>query len=284
MKQLKIKEKKEYEESDYANILFKKEATGFYEEKDIILDYSFKDIEVSATRLKTYLSCKRKYYYKYVQKLYGHEIPRDMPKEYEIGNHVHTALSNLYTKQNSYSSVEKLQKDLHKELSAVQGESELDKYLIAMQKKRLAKFCEQEVQRFESGWHVESCEQNFKRDFAGITLIGQIDRIDKMQNEIYVLDYKTGSYSLYNKNNFTDATDFQLEFYYLLASGLGNVVGCGFYDLKESKIVEEAFLNEKLAVLESNIKDLLAVESINFELCEDTKNCLFCDYKTICGR
>jgi len=89
---------------------------------------------------------------------------------------------------------------------------------------------------------------------------------------------------LYNKNNFTDATDFQLEFYYLLASGLGNVVGCGFYDLKESEIVEETFLQEKLAVLESNLKDLQNVESINFELCEDSKNCLFCDYKIMCGR
>ena len=82
----------------------------------------------------------------------------------------------------------------------------------------------------------------------------------------------------------TETTDFQLEFYYLLASGLGNVVGCGYYDLKESKIVKEVFLQEKLAVLESNIKDLLNQQEINFELCEDAKNCLFCDYKTICGR
>ena len=78
--------------------------------------------------------------------------------------------------------------------------------------------------------------------------------------------------------------DFQLEFYYLLAASLGNVVGCGYYDLKEGKIVPEAFLEEKLAVLQSNLKDLLSVEEVNFELCEDTKHCLFCEYKIICGR
>ncbi len=284
LKQLNIKDKNEYSELGYANILFERSMPESMGEKKIVLAYSFRDKKISATRLKTFLSCKRKYYYKYIEHLYGHEIPKDMPKEYEIGNSVHLALSNLYTKQNAYSSIENLQRDLYKELDSVQGESELDKYLISMQKRRLEKFCEVEIERFDEGWQVELCEQSFEINFAGAKLIGQIDRVDKKQNEIYVLDYKTGSYPLYNKNNFTDATDFQLEFYYLLASGLGNVVGCGYYDLKESKIVQEVFLQEKLAVLESNIKDLLNLEEINFELCEDSKNCLFCDYKIICGR
>ncbi len=117
-----------------------------------------------------------------------------------------------------------------------------------------------------------------------MTLSGQIDRVDKKDNDIYVLDYKTGSYTLYTEKNFTEATDFQLEFYYLLAQKLGNVVGCGYYDLKESKIVDEPFLQEKLGVLESNIKDLLNIEDVNFSKCEDVKNCQFCEYKIMCGR
>ena len=131
---------------------------------------------------------------------------------------------------------------------------------------------------------MHACEESFEVPFAGATLVGQIDRIDKRKNEVYVLDYKTGSYTLNNKNNFTDAIDFQLEFYYLLAASLGNVVGCAFYDLKESTIIEEPFLNEKLAILESNIKDLLSIESVDFDLCEDEKHCTYCDYKTMCGR
>jgi len=214
----------------------------------------------------------------------SHEIPRDMPKEYEIGNAVHEALAELYKKKPSYLNLDELKRDLSKELDKVQGKSELDKYLIAMQKKRMDSFCEAEIKRFESGWSVAYCEEKISVEFAGTTLTGQIDRIDKRNNEIEVLDYKTGSYSLYNKNNFTEATDFQLEFYYLLAGGLGNVEGCGYYDLKESKIVSEPFLQEKLAVLKSNIKDLLNIEEVNFLKCEDTKNCLFCDYRIMCGR
>ncbi|MEA1893430.1 MAG: PD-(D/E)XK nuclease family protein [Campylobacterota bacterium] len=284
LKQLNIKENNQYSELNYANILFNRSLAQTKKEKEIILEYSFKDKKISATRLKTFLTCKRKYYYKYIERIYGHEIPKDMPKEYEIGNNVHLALSNLYSKKSSYDSVAELKKDLDKELDLACGDSELDKYLIAMQKRRLEKFCEIEIERFDDGWHVECCEESFEINFAGATLIGQIDRVDKRENEISVLDYKTGSYTLYNKNNFMDATDFQLEFYYLLAAGLGDVMACGFYDLKESKIVQEPFLQEKLAILESNIKDILNPQEINFTKCEDIKNCIYCDYKTICQK
>ena len=284
LKQLGIKEKKRYQESEYANILFKNSSATPIKDVKIVQDYSFKNIKISATRLKTFLSCKRKYYYKYILQIRGHEIPKDMPKEYEIGNSVHLALKNLYVNKDSYDNKQELKRDVDKELDNACGESELDKYLIQMQKRRLDSFCDMEITRFNDEWKVHSCEESFECSFAGVTLIGQIDRIDKRENEIYVLDYKTGSYTLNNKNNFMDSVDFQLEFYYLLASGLGNVVGCAFYDLKNSKIIEETFLSEKLAVLESNIKDLLSIESVDFELCDNTDNCTFCDYKIMCDR
>ncbi|MFK5938208.1 MAG: PD-(D/E)XK nuclease family protein, partial [Sulfurimonas sp.] len=283
LKQLGIKAQNSYDESDYAAILFTKEQKEAKQEEEIIQAYSFKDIELSPTRLKTFLTCKRKYYFSYIKHIKGHDIPRDMPKEYEIGNAVHSALKELYSKRSTYDSVEILKKDLHKALDDAKGESELDNYLIAMQKKRMDSFCEKEIQRFSEGWQVVFCEESRSVKFAGMTLVGQIDRIDKRDKEIEVLDYKTGSYTLYNKNNFTEATDFQLEFYYLLAGELGNV-SCAFYDLKESKIVPESFLDEKLSVLESNIKDLLNIEEVNFSKCEDTKPCQFCEYAMMCGR
>jgi len=283
LKQLNIPTLKRYSELDYTQLLFTPNMQKEEEEQEIKKEYSFQDVKLSSTRLKTFLTCKRKYYYNYIEHIRGHEVPKDMPQEYEIGNAVHTALRELYTKRSSYTDAKELQRDLDKELDAQKGESELDAYLIALQKKRLEAFCEAEVERFKNGWEVYKCEESFEIDFAGIKLIGQIDRIDKRENEIEVLDYKTGSYTLYTKKSFTEATDFQLEFYYLLAGGLGNV-SCAFYDLKESKIVPESFLREKLAILESNIKDLLNIEEVNFEKCEETKPCQFCEYALMCGR
>ena len=196
---------------------------------------------------------------------------------------MHGALRELYSKKSFYDDITQLKRDLHKELDAQKGESELDSYLIAMQKKRMDSFCENEIERFKQGWQVLHTEESLSIEFAGVTLVGQIDRIDKKDNNIEVLDYKTGSYTLYNKNNYLDATDFQLEFYYLLSCSLGSV-SCAFYDLKETKIVPEAFLDEKLGILESNIKDLLNIEEVNFSKCEDTKPCQFCEYALMCGR
>ena len=283
LKQLGLKVNKEEDELNYAHLLFTKEVHDNFEEKEIIQEYFFKDVKLSATRLKTFLTCKRKYYYSYIEHIKQHEVPKDMPKEYEIGNAVHGSLRELYSKKSFYSDIIQLKKDLHKELDAQKGESELDSYLIAMQKKRMDSFCEYEIERFTQGWKVLHTEERLSTEFAGITIVGQIDRIDKRENSIEVLDYKTGSYTLYNKNNYLDASDFQLEFYYLLANSLGDV-SCAFYDLKESKIVPEIFLQEKLAVLESNIKDLLNIEEVNFTRCEETKPCQFCEYSLLCGR
>ncbi|PHQ65951.1 MAG: hypothetical protein COB99_01135 [Sulfurimonas sp.] len=286
LKHLEIKPKVEYEELDYAQVLFHKNLGSgtLVPQKDIKMEYSFKDVKLSATKLKTFLTCKRKYYHKYIEHINSHEIPKDMPAEWEIGTAVHEALKELYSKRNSYSSLDDLKRDLNNELDDVCGGSELDKYLIDMQKRRLDIFCEKEIERFANGWQVKECEKSLECSFAGMTLRGVIDRVDAKDGEMFVLDYKTGSYPLYTAKTFPDATDFQLEFYYLLASTLGKVSACGYYDLKDSKIVPEAFLEEKLEVLRSNIKDLLMIEDVNFEKTEDVKNCLFCEYKIMCGR
>jgi len=284
LKQLGIKEEVVFDEHSYAGVLFSKDTPKPKEEEDIVLEYSFRDKTLSATKLKTFLTCKRKYYYKYVKYIQDHEIPKDMPKEHEIGSAVHSALKELYAQRSFYDNAQELKRDLDAELKYACGESEFEEYLMAMQARRMEAFCQNEVDRFTKGWRVEHCEASLQTEFAGMTLQGQIDRVDKKGGDIYVLDYKTGSYPLYTEKNFSEATDFQLEFYYLLAQRFGNVVGCGYYDLKESKIVDEPFLQEKLGVLQSNIKDLLNIEDVNFSRCEDVKNCLFCEYKIMCGR
>ena len=284
LKQLGIKEKSIYDESEYASLLFKEESREYQEFEDKTIEYSFKEVKLSSTRLKTFLTCKRKYYYKYIEHLKNHNIPQDMPQEYEIGNSVHLALKELYSKKDHYSDAQELKKDLERELDQTCGKSELDKYLIAIMKKRLTPFAQSEVERFSQGYRVAFTEELFEVEYSGMTLMGQIDRVDKLEKDVEVLDYKTGGYSLYNKNNFTEATDFQLEFYHLLAAGVGRVTSCGFYDLKESKIVPETFLEEKLAILRSHIKDLMQLEEIDTKQCEDTKHCLYCEYKIMCGR
>ncbi|MBA1432146.1 MAG: PD-(D/E)XK nuclease family protein [Epsilonproteobacteria bacterium] len=284
LKELGIKTQQGYDEKEYAEILFSPSKPNVQTVKEIIEPYSFEKVKLSNSRLKTYLTCKRRYYYAYVKHIKEHEIPRDMPQEHAIGSNIHKAFERLYKKRDSYDDVRELQSDLEKELEAAMGSSELERYLCAIEKKRLQAFCENEIARFRAGWRVAYVEEPFEVHFGGMTLQGKIDRVDKKENLLDVLDYKTGSYTLYNKNNFPDATDFQLEFYYLLTGKEGNVSSCGFYDLKEGKIVLEQFLQEKLEILKAHIADLLAVEEVNFELTEGIKACQYCPYALLCGR
>ncbi len=286
LKQLGIKEDNKYDEKKVSNILFAKEALKHkVDEKDIVEKYDFRSSPLSASKLKTYLTCKRKFYYKYIEHITSHDIPTDMIEQYEIGNIVHTALNEVYTKKPSYTDVKELQLDVERAFDEnTDKSSEIERYFISLQKAKMKEFSAIEVARFNDGWVVESCEVSKTCEFAGLTLTGQIDRIDLRENELYVIDYKTGNFPIYNKNNFTEATDFQLEFYYLLVKDKAEHIYCAYYDLNKNELVKEAFLEEKLAVLESNIKDMLAREEINFEKCEDEKNCLFCEYKVMCGR
>ena len=284
LKELAISEKNLYDEANYANILFELHSSDNKEDEVIELEYSFLGQDLSATKFKSFLTCHRQFYYKYIMQIKNHIIPKDIPQEWEIGTTIHTALSNLYKKKNHYLDLDELERDLHKELDNVCGKNEMDKYLISMYKKILKPFCDNEIRRFKDGWHVLSCEEFKKRDFMGVKLIGQIDRIDKRGSEIEVLDYKTGSYTLYNEKNISEATDFQLEFYYLLVQDLSDDIECGFYDLKEAKIVKENLLEEKIELLKSHIKDMLMQNSFVFNRCEDMKNCLYCDYALMCGR
>jgi RecB family exonuclease len=286
LKQLGIKEKSTYDEKQLSKILFdtlaKKQKT---QDEDIILPYDFRSTPLSASKLKTYLTCKRRFYYKHIVHLKAHDIPTDMIEQYEIGNIVHTALYDVYTKKQTYSDAQELQSEIEKALeSKIDKNSEIQRYFIALQKAKMKEFSAYEVERFKDGWVVDGCEISMTSEFAGLSITGQIDRLDAKENELYVIDYKTGKYPTYTKKNFTEATDFQLEFYYLLVKDKSEHIRCAYYDLNENKLVEESFLEEKLAVLESNIKDMLARDEINFVKTEDEKNCLYCDYKIICGR
>ena len=49
-------------------------------------------------------------------------------------------------------------------------------------------------------------------------------------------------------------------------------------------MVEESLFEEKMRLLEEHLQALKEIKSFEVRLCEDTKVCTHCEYKTICGR
>ena len=285
LKELGLKRAKEVDEAELAALLFKSGALDQKKHENFIAEYDFTASNLSSSKLSTFLTCKKKFYLRYIAGIPNFEIPKDMPDEWEIGRVLHRALKAVYANRAHYESKEELCSEIDKALEAAGGASALEKFQISLYKQVLQKFCTNEMARFEEGWRVFKTEEPIERTYKGLKLYGVVDRIDKKeQNGLEVLDYKSGSLKLYTSKNVEEATDFQLEFYYLLAGTLGEVQQVGFYDLKEGKVVAESLFEEKMQLLEEHLQALKEIKSFEVSMCEDTKACTHCEYKTICGR
>ncbi len=267
----------------YASVVMKEGSYNKVEMKDITKEYDFSKHQLSATGLKTFLSCRRKFYHRYIEGVKKHEILQDMPKEHEIGSALHKALQIVYENQNSFSDINALRKAVSEALAQSGGKSVLDKYLHKLWMRKMEPFFEHEIKRFNDV-RVYACEKKLKCEVRGISLYGEIDRIDSTLDGLEVLDYKSGKYLTYTSRTLENATDFQLEFYYLLARQLGEVTNCGFYDLNKGKIIYEPILNEKLEKLYSVFDELRETKIFEFEMTEKLTECGYCEYAYLCER
>jgi len=281
--QLGIESNQKFDELDYSQILFKNHAQEERIEEKIEEDYDFTSRTLSATGLKSFLTCKRKYYHHYIQGLKEHEIEQDLPKEHEIGNALHDALRDVYKKKSRFTDKVELTKEIAYALEKNSADNVLNKYQHKLWMKQLEPFIDNEIERFKEA-EVKGCEVECTKEVRGIRIGGKIDRIDSTLEGLEVLDYKSGSYPKYTARTVEKANDFQLEFYYLLAQNEGEVKGCAYYDLKTGHIVNEDLLEKKLELLNEHLDVLRETKRFDFEKTEVLKDCLFCPYVYLCGR
>lgn len=128
-----------------------------------------------------------------------------------------------------------------------------------------------------------ACEERLSATFAGVTLEGVIDRIDTREGKLSVIDYKSGSYADLKQPDFEKTKDFQLLFYHILASALGDVEDAFYYDLKATKTVHERFVDEKREFLTRRLGEY-GQKVQRFDKTDEKGECLYCPYKIICGR
>lgn len=287
--QLGITMQSQYYETQWAGILFDAHERVDKDEEKIECVYDFSEHPLSATGLKSFLTCKRKFYHRYIAGLGEHEIEKDLPQEHEIGTALHNALKEVYEKQSRFSDKKELKQAIADALKANSADTVLDRYLQKMWLKRLDAFVDAEIERFKEA-EVIACEKSLSKEVCGIRLRGNIDRIDRTADGLEVLDYKSGSYPKYTPRTVEKANDFQLEFYYLLAQNevssenKEEVSSCGYYDLKSGKIVKEELLETKLELLYAHLNELRETKVFDFEKTDELKECRFCPYTHLCGR
>jgi RecB family exonuclease len=247
-------------------------------------EYDFTQHPLSASGLKSFLTCKRQFYYKYIEKIKEHEKAQDLSQEREIGNRLHDALEKIYAQNDHYTNAKEIKQALKRALGESQVQDVMQRYVQELWLEKLDPFYETERERFASGTRVAYREKEGEAIVHGIRLVGRIDRIDRTHEGLEVLDYKTGKYASTSSDVSDKDVDYQLAIYALLSQQLGTVIRCGVYDLNSGKIEFEQFLEPKREKLIEILQMLSANKQWIWEMCEEHSHCRYCPYATLCNR
>ncbi len=281
IEELKIKQEREKPNELYHDILFQKATQREpYIPESIKLEYDFTKVELSASRLKTFLECPRKYYFRYIRGFKEATLPTDIKDEKDMGNLLHLVLKDIYTKKSFYDDGDELYIDIQRALYRQSESDMIFRYHVDIWLERLKQFAINEVERFGRGYRVEHCEKRLTCEYNGFKLVGTIDRIDRLDGRVSVIDYKSGNIPDVSLNK---SVDFQLQFYHLLASTLGDVEGCYYYELKSAKLKEDSKFDQKMSLLGEKLA-LLKEREFDFYMTEDKTVCKYCPYNKLCMR
>ena len=236
----------------------------------------------SASRLKTFLDCKRKYYYRYIQK-----IKSKPDEELNEGSFLHSLLDHLHRENDSYTVKEEMQKKLAMLMDELLPyDNAKVNYQKLLWKEKLKGYVESQIAHFKTDWKVIEREKEFSGDIGGLRFKGRIDRIDQNATHTLVLDYKSGSTKDAQKTkNLEILTDLQMSIYqHLLAPKYQNI-NLAFVKIFENGEIEEiTALEEKNERLSQVIIELKQTTSFVAEKCEDLQKCKWCEFTLMCGR
>ena len=251
------------------------------EEDPVIENFDASSITWSPTRLKTFLSCSRKYYYQYEKQL---QAKRE--EEVNEGAFLHKVLEHLFQEKSFYDNSDEMKSNLHRLLDQLlETKSPKIAYNKLLWKAKLEKFLEQQINHFRAGWRVIEREKHIVGDIGGINFKGVVDRIDQDVAGTMILDYKSGSITDANRSkNLEKLTDFQMSIYHELLKEKFKDINLAFVEIFSGKTTEITELEAKTELLYEIIGDLRSTNRLIAEKCDDVSTCKYCDYTLLCGR
>lgn len=209
-------------------------------------------INFSPNMLKTFKTCPKKYFYKYVENI---SMPQPV-SFFEKGKKIH-ALANYYLRG--------------ADITNMLNELTDDEKLIWQ---RLL------ANEFFQKTYVNS-EYNLSAKIGDYWVGGRLDALMKDGENYYILDYKTGTIPQ------NPEYDFQTMVYLLCADKkIKNYASLTFVyiDLRNDKNCEIKFTSEFKTKYENYITEICSqIKNAQFpERIEHSKSCDFCEYKKIC--
>ncbi len=276
-----------------AYTLFESTPLKDYQEEEIQAAIP-KDFSFSASSLSAFLTCKRRFYYRYIKRF--KESPKDESNS-AIGSLLHELLKEAYEKDKNLYALEERLIQLLETKGNITPKERLDTLIVL---KKIQAFYVKEKERFHAKIKILDLEKSFETTIQGVAFKGRIDRIDKTaDNEIILLDYKFKSdlkldnMSEKQRGSLSPieiaqiSTDYQMAIYAFALKNLGykGPIKAFFYDLRKGKLLEEEepILQTKMDYLKFSLIPELKQE-IDFEKTLEVKDCEYCSFKDMCNR
>jgi len=263
------------------NLLYSEPSMVVAQQDPVIENFDASVVTWSATRLKVFLECKRKYYYRYNQQL----KPKD-DDELNEGRFLHKVLEHLFKEQPFYNSIDEMRSNIDRLLDALlETTNPKIAYSKLLWKAKMEQFLEAQVYHFKAGWRVVERERHIVGNIGGINFKGVVDRIDQDSVGTLVLDYKSGSIKEANRTkNLEKLTDFQMSIYSEILKPTYKNMKLAFIEIFNGKITEISLLEEKTEMLHDTIGELRSMTKMVANRCDDVSRCQYCEYTLLCER
>lgn len=237
------------------------------------------DMELSPTSLNLFKECKRKFYFYYIRKW----AEKETEEELERGQMIHRILCQVYQENQDPSNIKQQVLRQFFNLQEISKDNHRLQMQYQIMIRELQKFLDLEINNFPD--EILSLEESFSFEFEGFKLKGAIDRIDKMGDEIRVIDYKYTSKEKSSEKTKLKSYVLQAAIYYLYAlEKFGTDVGVYFAMLKDGEYHQcrQDFLQEGIEELRGLLSQVFQERS--FAKTDKSGVCNQCVYKILCNR
>lgn len=264
------------------NVVFKKfnrtifsfNQTKEYKEDEFI-GFVPKDFIFSASSLRDFFDCKRRFYFKYLKQV------KTEGGAFETQNSLHHILDSVYTEYKNNFDIFQIKKEFETRVRKEMIKNNMEGLKLEVLLNSMRGFWELEKIHYQE-YQLVGTECDFNAQIFGKKFRGKIDRIDKKGEAYCVVDYKFGK-NVEIKKPSENLSDFQLTLYALALESSGkSVEKCMLYHMQEAKQLHEEFLSEKKDILQYKMAEL--DKEIEFRKCEDISHCAYCDFKILCNR
>jgi RecB family exonuclease len=226
--------------------------------------------EFSYSRIDTYEMCPSKYFFSYIKK-----EPRQFGEAAVLGNIIHSVLEDLVSKDKPLS-LDEMKSSYEVKKVDYDPTGLISADLIAAGNQIIEEFYDVNQDKL---FDVYDKEMSFNFIIGNYMMIGYIDRVDVVGDEVFIVDYKTGKREVAAKDV---ANNLQLGIYALAASIAfpGKQITASLHYLRTGRLKSHTYSQEDL----EGVKEMLLAKisrimtDSNFTPTSNERVCSFCDH------